>query len=128
MSSDKQFNELYEKAWKAGEAAAADLVPVGMFVGQPTTTFGTDVDFTKRVEFIPDGVCGFAWVKIRPATTPFARWLKKSKGARKAYDGGLDIWIGSYNQSMQKKEAHANAMARVLNEAGITAYAMSRMD
>jgi hypothetical protein len=58
-----------------------------------------------------DGVCGFAWVVVKPATSSFAKWLKKTGWADKAYGGGLSIWIGGYNQSMTRKEAHAAAMA-----------------
>ena len=46
----------------------------------------------------------------------------------RSYYGGVDIWVGEFNQSMERKEACAAAMARVLNEAGIKAYSMSRMD
>jgi hypothetical protein len=127
-AKDAMFKQIFDEAWKAGEEAASALIPVGMFVGQPTTMFGNDIDFTKPVDYIPDGVCGFAWVKLRPANSPFANWLKKNGKARKAYDGGVDIWIGSYNQSMQKKEAHAAAMAESIRSHGISAYSMSRMD
>jgi malate synthase len=74
-------------------------------------------------------VCGFAWIKIRPATSAFAKWLVKTGKARPAYGGGLSIWISAHNQSMERKEAHARAMAKVLSEKlGINCYAESRMD
>ena len=75
--------------------------------------------------------CGFAWVNVRPATQPFARWLKKAGIVEWAsYQGGYDIWNPSNNptQSMDAKEAGARAYARVLQDKGIHAYAQSRMD
>ena len=76
-----------------------------------------------------DGVCGFAWIKIRPARGEFVRWLKKNNiGKTDSFEGGYMIWISDYNQSMQKKEAYAYGFAKVLVDNGIRAYAMSRMD
>ena len=77
----------------------------------------------------PEGMCGFAWVKIRPGNSSFAKWLVKNKLARSAYGGGVDIWISGFNQSVERKEACARAMAEVLrNELGVNAYADSRLD
>ena len=45
-----------------------------------------------------------------------------------AYGGGFTVWIGDYNQSLQRKEAHAYAMAAELNAHGIKANGESRMD
>ena len=75
--------------------------------------------------------CGFAWVKITPATSSFARQLRKAGVVDKvAWDGGYDIWNpgGSHTQSMDIKEHGAAAYADTLREAGIDAYAMSRAD
>ncbi len=78
--------------------------------------------------YVADGVCGFAWIKIRPANSSFALWAKKAGIAKPAYGGGLQIWVSGYGQSMQKKEAYAAAYAKVLSEAGIKAHSESRMD
>jgi hypothetical protein len=75
--------------------------------------------------------CGFAWVKISPATSSFARQLRKARIVdRVAWDGGYDIWNpgGSGTQSMDVKEHGAAAYADTLRDAGIDAYAMSRAD
>lgn len=74
--------------------------------------------------------CGFAWVNIKPGTSKVARELKKLGHARKSYYGGVDVWNpgGSLTQNMSAKEAGAQAFAKVLQEAGIAAYMMSRMD
>ena len=75
--------------------------------------------------------CGFAWVKITPATSSFARQLRKAGVVdHVAWNGGYDIWNpgGSGTQSMDIKEQGAVAYAGVLQEAGIKAYAQSRAD
>lgn len=73
--------------------------------------------------------CGFAWIKVRPANSPFANWLKKNGHVRGvAYHGGVDIWVHEFGQSMQRKEAFAHAFAEVIYNAGIKAYAQSRID
>lgn len=123
-----QFQAIFDEAMEAGRKAATAMTPSTMIVGSPSTPFGTDVDPRKPVYVVPEGPCGFAWVKVRPGNSPFANWLKKHNKGHKAYEGGVDIWISDYNQSMQRKEAHAGAMARVLNAYGITAYSQSRMD
>jgi hypothetical protein len=74
-----------------------------------------------------DGVCGFAWVNFA-GNTPFGRWAKKTGRARPDYPTGLCVWVGEFNQSMEKKEAYAHAFARILNKYGIVAHARSRMD
>ena len=75
--------------------------------------------------------CGFAWVKIRPATSSFARALKKEGVVKHvSYSGGYDIWnpSGYHGQSMDFKEAGAMAYANVLRGYGIRAIPMSRAD
>ncbi len=112
------FQKVMDDAVAAGKAAAAALVPVPMVVVGGGQKY-----------FVPDGVCGFAWVKVTPATQPFAKWLKKTgKVQGAAYGGGYDLWVSDYSQSMQLKEAYAYAFADVLKAAGVTAYAQSRMD
>ena len=57
------------------------------------------------------------------------KFLKKNDYARPdSYYGGVSVWVGGYNQSMERKAAHASAMAKVFADAGINAYSMSRMD
>lgn len=115
---DSEYITLYEKADAAGKAAAVACVPNPMVVCQGDAI----------VEVVNDGVCGFAWVTVRPGNSSFALWLKKNMGARRAYYGGMELWVSSYGQSMARKEAYAQAFANVLREAGINAYAGSRMD
>lgn len=121
------FMNIYTSASIAGREAAEAAVPTPMIVGT-AVGLSTEIDYSKPTYRVNEGVCGFAWVTIRPGNSPFANWLKKNNLARKAYGGGVQIWIGDYNQSMTRKEEHAYAMARVLTDNGITAYAGSRMD
>ena len=112
--------ELYQKAHEAGVAAVQAATVRPMIV--------TDNDRGKQW-FIEDGVCGFAWVKIRPARGAFVNWCKKNKiGRVDSFEGGYMISVHDYNQSMQKKEAYARGFAKVLGDNGIKAYSMSRMD
>lgn len=122
-----EFETLYAKAHEAGHAAAVAVNPVPMVVGEAD---GLSNRFKPGGQqwFVSEGVCGFAWIVVRPGNSSFARWLKKEKKASKDYYGGVSLWIRDYNQSMQRKEAYAHAFAGVLKAAGIEAYGQSRLD
>lgn len=76
--------------------------------------------------------CGFAWVRVLPATQPFGRFLKKAGIVDSAsYGGGYTVFDACgnrYTQSMFVKEAGTKAYAKVLRDHGIECYAESRMD
>lgn len=74
--------------------------------------------------------CGFAWVDISSARIPFVGWCKKNNVGRKHWQKGWCIWnpAGNPTQSMDVKEAGADAFAEVLRKHGISAYAGSRAD
>lgn len=110
-------HELYARAHAAGQAAVEEITPTPMVV--------TD---GHRQWHIADGMCGFAWITVRPGNSPFANWLKKNGHARPAYGGGVQIWVSDYNQSIERKYAYAQAFAEVLVKAGVKAYAGSRLD
>lgn len=114
------FDDLFRQAELAGIAAGNAASPTPMIV------VGYENDP------VVDGVCGFAWVnfKMKPGLArKFGRFLQENKLGRKdSYAGGVTIWISDHGQSMTRKEAHAAAMAKVLQEAGIDAYSASRMD
>lgn len=120
------FAALAAKAHEAGMAAvgAAQVVPM---VVQERASPLDDTSAVKKEWFVADGVCGFAWVKFK-GNTAWGKYAKANLGAKAAYGGGLQIWVSAFSQSMQKKEAYATAYAAVLQEAGIAAYADSRMD
>lgn len=123
----KFFECLYELARNAGMGAALGAKPVPMFVSQPSDPLN-DNSVPKAMWYVPEGVCGFAWINVRPGFSSFAKWLVKNGKARAAYSGGVDIWVSEFGQSMDRKEAYAHAFAKVLSDAGVNAYASSRMD
>lgn len=139
---ESEFAELYARADAAGRKAVAATVPTPMGVQESRLDIidGKLVDVpVGQTYIVSGGVCGFAWVNIKPGTSTFARWLVKTGKARAdSYYGGVVIWgaprgvieayDGGYGQSMTLKEAYSNAFATVLREAGIRAHASSRMD
>lgn len=124
--SNAQFAAAWSAADTAGKAAAEACVPRPMVVRQHTNPLYDGSAVTKEW-FVADGVCGFAWVVFK-GNSAFGRWAKANKRVGKHYPTGLSYWVGDYGQSMAKKEAYARAFARSLNDAGIDAYADSRID
>jgi hypothetical protein len=126
----KEFNDLFLRAQAAGMKALQEAEPVPMVVGDADLN-GQFIPGGRKY-FVEGGVCGFAWVHVSPGNCAFANWLKKAGVARKSYYGGVDIRVQEGGQSMQRKEAYAKAMAKVLNEANLkgvkSIYADSRMD
>lgn len=122
----------YAAIWKEAKAAgvaagnAAQCVP--MHVVQRANVMDDASPIVHRYEPVMDGVCGFASVVIRPATSGFAKWLKTKGYASPHYYGGYSIFIGEHNQSLTRKEAHASAMAEVFGRYGYNAHCDSRID
>ena len=128
MLNKKEFPRVWKEAVEAGRKAGAAVQCRPMIVGTPTTPFGNDVDTTKPTEIVADGVCGFGWIVIRPANSAFAHWLNDNRiGSLHTY-GGWYVGISEFNQSLTRKEACAEAMAKVLNQYGIKTTADSRID
>ena len=82
------------------------------------------------------GCCGFAWVNIYEhngakikGNTRMGRLLK-SAGVRQDWTRAFSVWGGEWyhGQSIDIKEAGAQAYADVLRKYGFTAYAGSRLD
>jgi len=122
------FETTYHAAMAEGCKAAVAKVPTPMVVQQHENVFDDNSAVTKQWH-VPSGVCGFAWVTVRPGNCAFANWLKKNGyGRTDSYAGGVCIWVSLYGQSYEKKVAHADAMAASLCKAGIKACADSRLD
>jgi hypothetical protein len=119
------FHQLMTEAFVAGETAAKAHTPKPMTVVQVDPITRAVI---KTYAPVADGVCGFAYIKIRPANGPLARWLKAQNIGHKAYEGGWEFSIHEYGQSYERKLAHAQAAADVLKAAGINAYAYGRID
>jgi hypothetical protein len=124
----KTFTELHDRAARAGNEAALLCRPVPMVVVQHANGFDDKSPVVYR-EVVDGGVCGFAWVVVRPATSSLPRWaMKNLPSASKNYGGGLCLWCPLSTQSMEIKEAYCEAYAKVLREAGVSAHAQSRLD
>ena len=125
----KTPQEIYSEAHSAGMAAGHGCTPTPMVVGTPTTPLGDDIDYSKDTYYVADGMCGFAWINIKPARGKFVKFLKDNKIGRKdSYYGGYTVWVSHFGQSLARKESYARAFTNHLNENGIKAYSMSRMD
>jgi Fe-S oxidoreductase len=112
------IKDLIDSAMKEGREAALAVVPIPMGIIDGAQTW-----------IVEDGVCGFAWINVKPAYSAVAKALVAAGLARKdGYEGGVTVWVSDYNQSITRKEAYARAFAKVLQDAGIRAYASSRMD
>ena len=121
--------QIYAEAHSAGMAAGHGCTPTPMVVGTPTTPLGNDIDYSKKTYYVSDGMCGFAWINIKPARGKFVTWMKKNNIGRKdSYYGGWTVWVSDFGQSVTRKENYARASAKVLGDYGITAYNMSRLD
>ena len=112
-----KYQEIIDKAYKAGIEAGKNARPIPMYV----------IDQGIPIDRIDDGACGFAWIAF-PGNTSFGKWAKKQGLARSHYPSGLCVWVSEFGQSVDRKEAFAGAYARVLKDSGIDAYAGSRLD
>ena len=124
------FSEIYNRAHAAGMQALNTAQPSPMVVTE-ADVFGRPLANAVR-HYVSEGACGFAWVRVRPGNCQFANWLKKTGLARKAYEGGVDIWVSEGGQSVERKEAYARAFAKVIREENIpgvkSVYSDSRLD
>lgn len=109
----ERFAETFLAATRAGQAAFDAAEPEVMVVQRHANQFDPESPVVQEWRE-PEGVCGFAWVSVSPATSSFARWLIKGGFASKAYRGGVNIRIPSRSQSYTRKMAYARAMADVL--------------
>lgn len=112
--------EIYQEAFSAGIKAVSALEV------KPMLVLNQDM---KVAYYVSDGACGFAWIQIKPANSKFVKWLKDQGIGRKSiYEAGYRISVSEFDQSLQKKEAYANAFAEVLQKHGINAFSNSRID
>lgn len=119
---------LFDAAHRAGMAAGEAARPTPMTVVQHANPLDDSSPVVKAYAPVMDGVCGFAYVIVRPGNSSFARWLKANRGARKAYYGGMQFSVHQFGQSYERKVAYAGAFVGVLEQAGVKAYVDSRLD
>lgn len=125
---EANHKRLFDNAWAAGVAAAEACTPTPMIVVERENPLDDNSPVKHQYAPVTAGVCGFAWVTVFPGNSSFARWLASSGRGRKAYKGGMEIWISDYDQSYERKTAHAAAMAQAFRDAGIKAYSGGRLD
>lgn len=119
LDRDVAFSAAWVNAWQAGYAAGVAHKPSAMVVCEANG---------NPIETVEAGVCGFAWLIVPSANKGFGHWLIRNGFARRAYTGGAQVWISDYNQSYERKAAHAYAMAESLRANGIDAYSDGRLD
>ncbi len=124
--SDAEYHELHVKAHEAGLEAGLAARPAAMVVQRHQSPFDDESPVVQQW-YVPEGVCGFAWV-LTPGDTPFGRWARRKGGYGSHYGGGVALWVRHFGQSLERKEAYADAYAAVLREAGIKAFGQGRMD
>lgn len=120
------WQDLYNKADKAGKEAVAKCVPTPMVV----TSRSNPLDDNSKVEqswVVMDGPCGFASIRFK-GNTSFAKWAVKNNIAKKSSQGGCYIWVSDYNQSYEKKAVYATCFSKVLAENGVESFPESRLD
>jgi len=123
------YGAIFDEADRAGVLAGTGAIPTPMVVGEAKGLFSNEFAEGAKKYFVADGVCGFAWVNIKPARGGFVTWLKKSGiGRLDSYYGGWTIWVHDFGQSYERKMAYAGAFAEVLRKHGITAHANGRLD
>lgn len=128
MSTNQEWEIIWKKAVEAGRKGLIACQPRPMIVEQHQDMMD-DSSLVEKQWYVEGGVCGFAWVTVRPGNCSFARWLKQQSHAKTdSYYGGVTIWIAEGGQSMERKVAYAREMARILNEHGIRATVRSRID
>lgn len=122
---------IFKEAVAAGDKAYKDAVPTPMIVGTPTTPLGNDIDYSKETYFVSEGLCGFAWVTIRPARGAFVNYLKSIQVGSNGYYGGWRVGYQYTNfkgQSYTRNVAAAGAFSGVLQKYGIDAFSEGRLD
>ena len=125
---DQMFTRIWGKAKMAGAEAGNNAVPAPMVVAEHKNMMDDSSPVEKKW-FVPDGMCGFGWVTVRPGNCAFANWLKRTgHGRTDSYAGGVVVWISEHRQSYTRKIAHAHAMASVLRDNGIKASGNGRVD
>lgn len=120
---------IMQRAEAEGRNKAYDCTPTPMIVQGRANMLDDNSPVVKEYAPVMGGVCGFAWVNVKPGTSRFARWLKDSGyGRSDSYQGGVSMFIHEYGQSYELKQAHASGVASYLQEQGINAHSYGRLD
>jgi len=121
IQQERQWTALVDEADRAGLAAFLDPGP---------SAYGL-------------GVAGYSWIRVKPATGAFARWLVRTGRAnRDDYAGGIAVMSAELvepervptiepvqaQQSAVRHAAYARAFAAVLANQGVPAFAEDHLD
>jgi len=118
---------ILREAENAGRLAYEACTPHPVIFGQAVGLTGNAM-VPGTEELCTEGACGFAWVSLSKGQTRLVNKLKKlGIGSRSVY-GSWYIWAPGMSQSIDRKEAWAEAFTDVLRKHGIKAYAQSRLD
>lgn len=115
------IDEVFSEAQTAALSHFHQCTPVPVIFGQAKDLFSSEI-IPGTEEYVSDGVCGFAWVNIKPARGPLVKYLKSKGIGRPGTYGGYSL--SSYNcipgsgssQSMQRKEAGCRAFVEVVKK------------
>lgn len=130
---------IIEEAREAGRNAGNGHTPQEMVVEQHSNPLNDGSPVVKSWR-VPEGVCGFAWVRVKGKGRglEFIRALKKVGLAgdinsyavftKSSGESGYVYWVHDHNQSYERKMKNAEAFAEVLREYDINAYASGRLD
>lgn len=133
VSRENRFGQIIGAALARAHNDGEAHSPTPMIVEQHQDMLD-DSSPVKKSWFVEQGVCGFVWVNLKPATSSFCRFLqKKAPGwKRDSYYGGLTYWVFQFGQSYEKKVAFARELAKALNEhqeeTKTHAVSMNRLD
>lgn len=119
---------LHRSAHAAGMVALAACAPRPMIVGQHESPIDDNSPLVQAWH-VPEGICGFAWIEVRPSRGGFATYARDSGiGRHSDYSKCCTINVREGGQSYERKMAYAEAFAKVLSDKGIDAYANGRLD
>lgn len=131
--------KIVQEAEAAGEEAGKKCIPQPMIVQRRSNPLDDNSEVEKEW-FVPDGLCGFAWVNVscKGKGLKFINVLKRAGLAgdinshclfsKDDYYKGYTMWVHYGNQSIARKEAYAKAFTSVLEKYGIPARWSSRLD
>jgi len=125
------FQDIYYEAIEAGRKAAENCEPHPMVVGEAKSIVSDEIDYSKPVHYVNEGLCGFAWVWFPDARKKFNKWMVERDFARPdSYRGGVQIWGSAFwhGQSVERKAYAAEAAQAVFESYGIKCYADYRLD
>lgn len=108
MEIQEWYEAVLSLALARGRDAATNEIPTPMFIS----------GFGEKTIQVP-GICGNASVVIPDARKGFARWLRTNNIGSANYKGGWQISAMTDDQTLDRAEAYARAVAKVLQSHGI---------